>query len=216
MGRFTSVQAYSDTNAGMRSVSYDQAKGPAPSEPSASSSVKPEKVVNPYGSTAGAGSGEFHVYRQARAREAQRMQQLQEEEGKKTADQAFREQLRQNDMECEARTNKRRMKRERQKQAKQRKLNLMKSGVNLSSTPEGGTDAVKKEFVYERDSDVVEDTKQAAIASDKIKEKEVQSEVETAQQKFASDGSFLEMIKNMKQAEDIDRQQIKGDNTYES
>jgi hypothetical protein len=38
------------------------------------------QVVNPYGSTAGAGSGEFHVSRHARSREMMRIQQLDEED----------------------------------------------------------------------------------------------------------------------------------------
>ena len=48
-----------------------------------------EKVVNPYGSTAGAGSGEFHVYRHARARELSRWKQLDKEEQEQLLDKEF-------------------------------------------------------------------------------------------------------------------------------
>ena len=51
---------------------------------------------NPYGSTAGAGSGEFHVYRHARAREMMRTQELDEEEAKLHADKEFHTKLKTN------------------------------------------------------------------------------------------------------------------------
>ena len=56
MGRYSSVQAYADSNSNMRSVSYEQATGSSEVKKGA---VKAEKVSNPYGSTAGAGSGEY-------------------------------------------------------------------------------------------------------------------------------------------------------------
>ena len=71
MGRYTTVQAYADNNPNMRAMDYHQATGTAaPVAASASAApppadcgpVKTEKVGNPYGSTAGAGSEEFHVY----------------------------------------------------------------------------------------------------------------------------------------------------------
>mmetsp|Transcript_34746 Transcript_34746/g.68362 ORF Transcript_34746/g.68362 Transcript_34746/m.68362 type:complete len:260 (-) Transcript_34746:86-865(-) len=89
MGRYTTVQTFADNNPSMRSIPYDQAAGKAPApptDPSADASApatakKPgrvivERVVNPYGSTAGAGSGEFHVYRAARAREQTRLRAM--------------------------------------------------------------------------------------------------------------------------------------------
>jgi len=82
MGRYSSVQAYSDQQ-NARTTSYEQEKG------NASNSVKTEKVHNPYGSTAGAGSGEFHIYRHARAREQQRLNALDEVEQEQHDEQEF-------------------------------------------------------------------------------------------------------------------------------
>lgn len=57
MGRYTTVQAFADNSGSMRAVSYDQAVGASASAPAAKGPVRTEKVENPYGSTAGAGSG---------------------------------------------------------------------------------------------------------------------------------------------------------------
>jgi hypothetical protein len=70
MGRYSTVQSYADNSQNARSTAYEQERG--------SGSVKTEKVVNPYSSVAGAGSGEFHVYRHARAREQERLKRLDE------------------------------------------------------------------------------------------------------------------------------------------
>jgi Protein of unknown function (DUF1168) len=108
--------------------------------------VKPEKVVNPYGSAAGAGSGEFHVYRHARSRELERMQTLQESEEEAKKDGEFRKLLEKNRQEDTERTEKLRKKRQRQKEAKQRKKNLAKVGVVLTT---GFEEEEEEDFAYE-------------------------------------------------------------------
>ena len=93
-----------------------------------------EKVSNPYGSTAGAGSGDFHVYRHARAREAERWKQMNHEEREKALDEEFQRTLEANRLEEEQRTSRRKKKRQRQKDAKEKRKNLKKSGINLEDS----------------------------------------------------------------------------------
>ena len=85
--------------------------------------------MNPYGSTAGAGSGEFHVYRHARQREMERIQQLSQDEQNKLKDEEFYDKIQKDKEEQEAKTAKKRKKRQRQKEAKQRKKNLALAGI---------------------------------------------------------------------------------------
>lgn len=135
MGRYSTVQAYADNHSGIRKVPYEQAAAAATSDGGGNTStttrafVPPEKVVNPYGSTAGAGSGEFHVYRHARNRELQRQKYMELSAQEQQAEDQFREQLKKNAVWEEERTAKRRKKRERQKNAKKRKENLAKLGI---------------------------------------------------------------------------------------
>ena len=134
MGRYTTVQAFADNNPNMRAVDYAQATGTAEGATSASASRGPlvtEKVDNPYGSTAGAGSGEFHVYRHARAREMARWERIGAEEAVARAEDEFRGQVARNEEEEAKATEKRRRKREREKEAKRRKRNMKLGGVGL-------------------------------------------------------------------------------------
>ncbi len=81
----------------------------------------PEIVANVQGSSAGAGSGEFHVYKASRRREYERLRIMDEEMKKEKATEEFekkQQELRQKD---EAKTNKNKAKREKAKMRKQMK-----------------------------------------------------------------------------------------------
>eukprot|EP00934_Nitzschia_sp_Nitz4_P003381 Nitzschia sp. Nitz4//scaffold89_size161592//21194//21988//NITZ4_002363-RA/size161592-processed-gene-0.2-mRNA-1//1//CDS//3329559571//3371//frame0 len=139
MGRYSSVQAFADNNTSVSRISYEQAKGQAggnSNAPSGSASapndkVVAEKVSNPYGSTAGAGSGEFHVYRHARAREAARWKELDANEKEKELEAQFQKRKAEAEMDELEKTAKRRKKRQREKEAKQRKKHLKAAGIDV-------------------------------------------------------------------------------------
>jgi hypothetical protein len=141
MGRFTSVQAYTDNNSSIRKVTYEQAAAQGASGGGGGdgstnaagggirANVRPEKVVNPYGSTAGAGSGEFHLYRHGRNREMARLRNMDVAARVTAANAAFTAERAADAAWSEARTASKRKKRERAKEAKRRKQNL--SGINV-------------------------------------------------------------------------------------
>ena len=141
MGRYTTVQAYADNNPNMRAVDYAQATGTAATSSNSNSNdtttntnrgpVITEKVDNPYGSTAGAGSGEFHVYRHARAREMARWEAINATEAERKAEEEYQCKVAQAAREEEDKTEKRRRKREKAKDAKRRKKNMMLGGVDV-------------------------------------------------------------------------------------
>lgn len=232
MGRYTTVQIFSDSNPSMRTVTYSQAVGAdvATERPSvrgddvvdastASSKdqevssgavrevvpeedrevtsggvdgrrrVRVEKVDNPSGSTAGAGSGEFHVYRAARAREMRRIRNMDLDEEERVAEERFCATVEENRADEEKRTEKRRRKRQREKEAKLRKKNLRLAGV--STTTKTTVDVDESEFEYEstrRTSDAKESSTPPSPenppASTKLPTVEIRN-----------DGSFLETMK---------------------
>ncbi|KAE8287138.1 PRKR-interacting protein 1-like protein [Larimichthys crocea] len=79
----------------------------------------PEFVRDVMGSSAGAGSGEFHVYRHLRRREYQRQDFLDKMADKFKEDLDYLDKVEQNKQAAEERTAKRRKKREKLKQKKQ-------------------------------------------------------------------------------------------------
>ena len=190
MGRYSSVQSYADNNQAVRSIPYEQATGSA--EPK-KGKVVTEKVHNPYGSTAGAGSGEFHIYRHARARELERWKSIDEDEQERLAEEAFQQELLQCKTEEERKTAKRRRKRQREKEAKMRKKNLKAAGIDLSAAPAGSTNKKdEEEFTYvplaeqkaeDEKKEESDDTKQPSGADEPVNED------------IPNDGSFLEMMK---------------------
>jgi len=200
MPKFSTVQAYSDSNSNVQTVSYQQATGGA--SDGKGERVKTEKVVNAYGSTAGANSGEFHVYRQARAREMGRMETLRIEKEKRESDLEFQQLVMENKRQDEERTAKRRKKRQRQKEAKKRKQNLEKAGIALDHDDDDDDDdefamappppkADAPEFV--NDGSFLERMKQQLAAAaqenklDDSKEKEEATTTEEAPTKSTSE-----------------------------
>lgn len=79
----------------------------------------PEFVRDVMGSSAGAGSGEFHVYRHLRRREYQRQDFLDKISDKVNKDLEYLDKVEQNQKDADDRTAKRRKKREKLKQKKQ-------------------------------------------------------------------------------------------------
>merc|ERR1712018_1112928 len=76
----------------------------------------PEFVYNVMGSSAGAGSGEFHVYRQIRRKEFARQKHLEESKSKDELNEAYHAKLEENEREAEERTAKKRAKRQKKKE----------------------------------------------------------------------------------------------------
>ncbi|USP78833.1 hypothetical protein yc1106_06107 [Curvularia clavata] len=101
-------------------------------------SLPPEIVANVQGSSAGAGSGEFHVYKASRRREYERLRAMDEEVKKEEDEKEFakrKEELEKKDRE---KTEKNRLKREkaRQRKEKAKKGNKGGEGTGKDGTPE--------------------------------------------------------------------------------
>ena len=71
---------------------------------------------NVMGSSAGAGSGEFHVYRQIRRKEADRQKELGRRKDRDDMNDAYHQKLEENEKAAEERTAKKRAKRQKKKQ----------------------------------------------------------------------------------------------------
>jgi len=90
----------------------------------------PEFVRNVMGSSAGAGSGEFHVYRHLRRKEYARQKFIEEQARREELDAQFQERLERKKKQAEEKTEKKRLKRLKKKQKGKRK----KGSVNESKT----------------------------------------------------------------------------------
>ncbi|CAJ1934005.1 unnamed protein product [Cylindrotheca closterium] len=212
MGRYSSVQSYADNNKAVRTIPYDQATGSA--EPK-KGKVVVEKVSNPYGSTAGAGSGEFHIYRHARAREMERWKNIDEQERAIKAEREFEQSIHQAKTEEERKTDKRRKKRQREKEARLRKKNLKAAGIYLgkappaqlasasasassTSNPSAAADNDKEEFAYvplaEQQKAEEAKAKEEEGANGDSKEAADEPKKDPVEE-IPNDGSFLEMMK---------------------
>ncbi|CAH1959624.1 unnamed protein product [Acanthoscelides obtectus] len=96
----------------------------------------PDFVRNVMGSSAGAGSGEFHVYRHLRRKEFARQKYMQERAEKEKLQEEYHIKLQENKRRAEERTAKKRLKRlkKKQKQKKKIKCNENKTKLNESSS----------------------------------------------------------------------------------
>ncbi|CAL1534321.1 unnamed protein product [Lymnaea stagnalis] len=96
-----------------------------------------EFIRNIWGSSAGAGSGDFHVYRGVRRREYARQKFIKEMGEKDELDVEYKKRLEQHKLEAEERTAKKRAKRLKKKQ----KLKAKKFKKNNTGEHKGGSDS---------------------------------------------------------------------------
>ncbi|KAF4073225.1 hypothetical protein AMELA_G00256410 [Ameiurus melas] len=126
----------------------------------------PEFVRDVMGSSAGAGSGEFHVYRHLRRREYQRQDFLDRLSEKQKLDEDYKKKMKENEQAAVERTAKRRKKRER---LRQKKLMAKKA---------------KQESKNQTDSDKEQEESSAS-------EKEEEEEKEQEEEEDAEEPSFV-------------------------
>ena len=105
-------------------LSTSQRKQPGP---------PPEIVANVQGSSAGAGSGEFHVYKASRRREYERLRAMDEEVAKEKEEEEWEREKREREERDREKTRKNREKRERLKNRKGKK-----GGAGGAEAVEGG------------------------------------------------------------------------------
>jgi hypothetical protein len=103
----------------------------------------PEIVANVQGSSAGAGSGEFHVYKASRRREYERLRLMDEEVKKEEAEKEFQSEKAEKEKRDAEKTAKNKAKRDKQRQRKAKK------GKGASAVAEDGkggevTEKIKK------------------------------------------------------------------------
>ena len=129
MGRYTTVQTFSDQNTKVEAASAISSTNEKIEEKEKKRLVV-EKVDNVMGSTAGAGSGEFDVYRAARRREMTRLDAIEIEQKADEEARQYAEKITRNKDEADSRTAKNVDKRNKKKQ---RKLELKRKHKDLAS-----------------------------------------------------------------------------------
>lgn len=85
--------------------------------------LPPDILLNIQGSSAGAGSGEFHVYKAARKREFERIRKFEEEIEREESEKQFLRERQQREREQAEKTSKNRKRREKQKAKKHKEVN---------------------------------------------------------------------------------------------
>ncbi|RUS90666.1 hypothetical protein EGW08_001566 [Elysia chlorotica] len=106
-----------------------------------------EFIRNIWGSSAGAGSGDFHVYRGVRRREYARQKFIKEKGAKEELDEAYQKKLEQNRIEAEARTAKNKAKRLKKKKWKAKKKMKGNNGQAKQTSEQSGSEDSDKDEV---------------------------------------------------------------------
>ncbi|KFB50117.1 AGAP011850-PA-like protein [Anopheles sinensis] len=140
---------------------------PAPAKNRDFSNAIPSFVRNVMGSSAGAGSGEFHVYRHLRRKEYARQKQIQEKSRAEQLDDAFQEKLEKNRQMAEERTAKKRAKRLKKK-AKQKANGNKKPKLTQSEEPSSSSESDDAEDGTKDDNESGDtETRQESVEQEK-------------------------------------------------
>ena len=134
MVRYTSAQTFSDQNTKIVEASSISSKNDQLEE-KAKKRLVVDKVENVMGSTAGAGSSEFDVYRAARRREMNRLSAIESQRKADEEARIYAEKVAANKAEAEARTAKNVEKRNKKKM---KKLELKRKFKEISSKEKEG------------------------------------------------------------------------------
>ena len=167
MGRYTSVQVFSDHNTKLVSAGAGYAAsssssggggGGGAAQPKAARPEKAEVFVA--SSNAGAGSEQFHIYRAARRRELDRLDNIEKEANEMEAARIYEEKIARNKFEAEERTRKNAEKRKRKKSKKIMKIKEAKANG-------GGTTVLSANEEEEEEEDEEIDEHEAILNAGK-------------------------------------------------
>lgn len=115
-----------------------------PQDPARRLPLPPEIVTNVQGSSAGAGSGEFHVYKAARRREYERLRIMDEEVRRETEAREFADKKSEAERRDDEKTRRNREKRDKMKARKEKaKAAAQKNGSGAGGTATGGGGGLK-------------------------------------------------------------------------
>jgi hypothetical protein len=110
------------------------------------SSLPPEIVANVQGSSAGAGSGEFHVYKASRRREYERLRAMDEEVKKEEDEKEFAKRKEELEKKDKEKTEKNRLKREKARQRKEKAKKGGQGGESGTKDDTPGAEQAKKKL----------------------------------------------------------------------
>lgn len=168
----------------------------------------PEFVRNVMGSSAGAGSGEFHVYRHLRRKEYTRQKMIDEKGKRERLDDEYHEKLEENKRKMEEKTAKNRAKRLKRKQKLNMKRKLSKGSSKNISASKGSTteeeDSDEEKSSGNTDDEQEKETQYDDELKDKMKA-EGEQEKETQADDQEEETKANEQIKETKDKQEIEQ-----------